>query len=152
MFAPQSEPEKLRTAYAGAVKAFKRAEAELGRALDALAAARAGDCPGDITRTRLAARDAERAAGAAWEACEIARRAYWSRRANDLEARLATEAVPLLVQLAAFQRFAGLPAIPAEHLLRHHLLIAPQAHTGQDDEVSADPLVALLLDRADDEI
>lgn len=152
MFAPQSEPEKLCTAYAGAVKAFKRAEVELGRALDALAAARAGDCPGDITRTRLAARDAERSAGAAWEACEIARRAYWASRANDLEAQLAAEAVPQLAQLAAFQRFAGMPAIPAEHLLRHYLLIAPQAHTGQDDDVSADPLASPQLDRADDEI
>ncbi|WP_413439134.1 hypothetical protein ACFDAU_06250 [Sulfuriferula sp. GW1] len=152
MFALQSEPEKLRGSYASAVKEFKRIEAELGRALDALAAARAGDCPGDITRTRLAARDAERASGAAWEACEIARRAYWNRRAADLEAQLAAEAVPQLVQLAAFQRFAGLPAIPAEHLLRHHLLIAPLAHTGPDDDVSADPLASPQLDRADDEI
>lgn len=151
MFAPQSEPEKLCAAYAGAMKAFKRAEAELGRALDALAAARAGDCPGDITRTRLAARDAERAAGAAWDECETARRAFWRQRAAEQEQKVVAECVPMLVQLAAYQRFAGLSAIPPEHVLRHHL-IAPQAHVEPDGDVRVDPLPAPALDRADDEI
>lgn len=151
MFAHQSEPDKLRVVYDGAVKALKRAEADLGRALDALAAARAGDLPSDITRTRLAAREADRIAGQAWEKCEIARRAYWRRRAGDLEAQLAAELVPRLVQLAAYQRFGGMPAIPPEHALRHHLLAAP-AHVEPEADVSADPLASPALDRAADEL
>lgn len=141
----------LARAYAGTVKAFKNAEAALNRALDALAAARAGDNPSDITRTRLAATEAERAAGIAWDEAEVARRAFWRQRASEHEARIVAECVPLLVQLAAYQRFAGLPAIPAEHVLRHHLS-APQAHFEPAGDVSIEPLPSPSLDRADDEI
>jgi hypothetical protein len=141
----------LARVHAGSVKTFKNAEAALNRALDALAAARAGDNPSDITRTRLAAVEAERAAGIAWDESEVARRAYWSRRAADQEQKVVAVCVPLLMQLAAYQRFAGLPAISAEHVLRHHL-IAPQAHVEPSVDVSIEPLPAPSLDRADDEI
>lgn len=151
MFAPQSEPEKLCAAYAGAVKAFERIEPELERALDALAAARAGDNPSDITRTRQAAVEADRAAGIAWDGVEVARRAYWRHLAAEQEQKVAAECVPMLVQLAAYQRFAGLPPIPPEHVLRHHL-IAPQAYVELEGDVRIDPLPAPSLDRADDEI
>lgn len=145
------EVDNLQTAYADAVKAFKRAEAELDKALDALAAARAADSPSAITRTRLAATEAERAAGIAWDEAEDARRAYWRQRAVECESKVVAECVPLLVQLSAYQRFAGLPAIPAEHTMRHHL-VAPQAHVEPDGDVSIEPLSAPSLDRADDEI
>ncbi|MHB1360409.1 MAG: hypothetical protein ACYCWC_12605 [Rhodocyclaceae bacterium] len=146
-----AKPEKLRGAYLSAAMAFERAEAVLSRALDALDAARAGVCPSSITRTRIAASDADKAAGTAWEVAEAARRDYWRKRAADMEERLAAEFVPLLVQLAAFQRFACLPAIPAEHLLRHHL-IAPQAYIAPDEGVSVDPLASPQLERADNDI
>lgn len=145
-----SKIEKLRSVYAGAAKEFERSEIQLSRALDALDAARAGVCPSSITRTRLAASDADKAAGTAWEVAEAARRDYWRARAADLEARVAAEVVPLLFEIAAFQRFGGLPAMPAEHLLRHHL-IAPQAYVALDEGVSIDPLVAPQLERADNE-
>lgn len=151
MFALQSEPEKLRSSYVSAVKAFKRTEAELSRALDALAAAREGDIPDAITRTRLAAIEADRAAGIAWDECETARRAFWRQRAAEQEQKVVAECVPMLVQLAAYQRFAGLPAIPPEHVLRHHL-IAPQAHVEPDGDVRIEPLPAPALDRAEEEI
>lgn len=138
-------------AYADAVKVFQRAEAELNCALDALAAARTGDIPAAVARTRKAAVEAEQAAGRAWDAVEDARRAFWRQRAAECERKIVAECVPLLVQLAAYQRFAGLPAIPAEHVLRHHL-IAPQAHVEPDGDVSIEPLPAPALDRADDEI
>lgn len=141
----------LARVYAGTVKAFKNAEAALNRALDALAAARAGDNPSDITRTRLAAIEADRAAGIAWDNAEVARRAYWRYRAAELEQKVAAECVPLLMQIAAYQRFGGLPAISAEHVLRHHL-IAPQAHQEPDGDVSIEPLAAASLDRSDEEI
>lgn len=141
----------LARAYAGAAKAYKNAETALNRALDALAAAREGDCPGDITRTRQAAIEADRAGGIAWDEAEVARRAFWRQRAAEHEARVVAECVPMLVQLSAFQRYAGLPAIPSEHLLRHHL-IAPQAHVEPTGDVSIEPLPAPVLDRADDEI
>lgn len=145
------EGGNLQTAYTLAVKAFKRAESELNRALDALAAARGGDNPSDIARTRKAATEANRAAGIAWDEVENARRAFWRQRAADCERKVVASTVPLLVQLAAFQRFAGLAAIPPEHVLRHHL-IAPQAHVEPDGDVSIEPLPAASLDRADDEI
>lgn len=141
----------LARAYAGSVKAFKNADLALTRALDALAAARAGNNPSDITRTRLAAVEAERAAGIAWDESEAARRAYWRQRAAEQEQKVVAECVPLLMQLAAYQRFAGLAAIPPEHVLRHHL-IAPQAHLEPSVDVSIEPLSAPSLDRADDEI
>lgn len=146
-----SEAGNLQTAYTLAVKAFKRAESELNRALDALAAARGGDMPGDVTRTRKAATEAHRAAGIAWDEAEDARRAYWRQRASECERKVVAESVPLLVQLAAYQRFAGLAAIPPEHVLRHHL-IAPQAHVEPSGEVGIEPLAAPSLDRGDDEI
>lgn len=145
------EVDNLQTAYADAVKTFKRAEAELDKALDALAAARAADSPSAITRTRLAAVEADRAAGAAWDSVEYARRAFWRQRAAECERKVVADCVPLLVQLTACQRFAGLPAIPPEHVLRHHL-IAPQAHVELSADVSIEPLPAPSLDRADDEI
>lgn len=141
----------LARAYAGTVKAFKNAEAALNRALDALAAARSGDNPSDISRTRQAAVEAARAAGIAWDGVEVARRAYWRHRAAEQEQKVAAECVPMLVQLAAYQRFAGLPAISAEHVLRDHLT-APQDHTEPSVDVSIEPLSAPSLDRADDEI
>ena len=141
----------LARVYAGTVKAFKNAEAALNRALDALAAARAGDNPSDITRTRQAAIEADRVAGVAWDESEVARRAYWSRRAADQEQRVVAECVPLLMQLAAYQRFAGLHAVSAADVLRHHL-IAPQAHVEPSVDVSIEPLSAPALDRADEEI
>lgn len=145
------ELDGLRRTYADAVKTLKVAEAELNRALDALAAARGGDVPTDIARTRKAAVEADQAAGSAWGEVEDARRAFWRHRAADCEKRVVAECVPLLVQLAAYQRFGGLPAIPAEHVLRHHL-IAPQAHVEPAGDVSIEPLPAPVLDRADDEI
>lgn len=141
----------LARAYAGAAKAYKNAEAVLNRALDALAAAREGDCPSDITRTRQAAIEADRAAGIAWDEAEVARRAFWRQRAAEHEARVVAECVPMLVQLAAFQRFAGLPAIPPEHLLRHYL-ITPPSHIEPEGDVRIDPLPSPGLDRASDEI
>ena len=141
----------LARAYAASAKALKTAEADLGRALDALAAARAGDNPSDITRTRLAAIEAHRAAESAWDAAEFARRAFWRQRAAECERIVVEKCVPLLVQLAAYQRFAGLPAIPSEHVLRHHL-IAPPAHLEPDGDVSIEPLSALTLDRGGDAI
>lgn len=146
-----SEGGNLQAAYTLAVKAFKRAESELTRALDALAAARGGDMPGDVTRCRKAATEAHRAAGIAWDEVEDARRAFWRQRAAAAERKVVAECVPLLVQLSAYQRFAGLPAIPAEHTMRHHL-IAPQAHVEPAGDVSIEPLPAPSLDRADDEI
>lgn len=148
---PELTLDKLRHAYTDAVKAFKRSESELNRALDALAAARAADFPSDIARTRKAATEADRAAGIAWDAVEVARRAFWRQRAAECEKKVVAECVPLLVELAAYGRFAGLPAIPAEHVLRHHL-IAPQAHFEPSGDVSIKPLPAPSLDRADDEI
>ncbi|MDP2172004.1 MAG: hypothetical protein Q8J96_16470 [Rhodocyclaceae bacterium] len=141
----------LARAYAGAVKALKSSEAVLNRALDALVAAREAECPGDITRTRQAAIEADKVASIAWDAAEVARRAFWRQRATEHEARVAADCVPLLVQLAAYQRFAGLPAIPPEHLLRHHLT-TPQAHTEPEGDVRIEPLPADALDRADDEL
>ncbi|HUX30530.1 MAG TPA: hypothetical protein VMV78_07865 [Thiobacillus sp.] len=141
----------LARAYASAAKAYKNAEAALNRALDALAAAREGDCPGDITRTRQTAIEADRAAGIAWDEAEVARRAFWRQRAAEHEARVVAECVPMLVQLAAYQRFAGLPAIPPEHLLRHHL-ITPPSHTEPEGDVRIEPLDSPALDRANDEI
>lgn len=141
----------LARAYAGAAKAYKNAETVLNRALDALAAAREGDCPSDITRTRLAAIEADRAAGIAWDEAEVARRAFWRQRAAEHEARVVAECLPMLVQLSAYQRFAGLPAIPPEHLLRHHLS-APQAHIEPEGDVRIEPLDSPALDRANDEI
>lgn len=146
-----SEGGNLQAAYTLAVKAFKRAESELNRALDALAAARGGDMPGDVTRTRKAATEAHRAAGIAWDEAEDARRAFWRQRAAECERKVVAECVPLLVQLSAFQRFAGLPAIPAEHVLRHHL-IAPQAHVEPSVDVSIEPLPSPSLDRGDEEV
>lgn len=143
--------QAAKTAYTDAVKVFERAEAELNRALDALAAARTGDVPTDIARTRKAAVEADQAAGSAWGEAEDARRAYWRQRAVECESKVVAECVPLLVQLSAYQRFAGLPAIPAEHTMRHHL-VAPQAHVEPDGDVSIEPLPAPSLDRADDEI
>lgn len=147
----QDELGGLARVYAGAAKAYKNAEAVLNRALDALAAARAGDCPSDITRTRQAAIEADRGAGIAWDEAEVARRAYWRQRAAEHEAKVVAECVPLLVQLSAFRRFSGLPAIPPEHVLRHALL-TPQAHTEPEGDVSIEPLPSPALDRADDEI
>ncbi|MDP2111387.1 MAG: hypothetical protein Q8N48_00185 [Thiobacillus sp.] len=141
----------LARAYVGAAKAYKNAETALIRALDALAAAREGDCPGDITRTRQAAIEADKAAGIAWDEAEVARRAFWRQRAAEHEARVVAECVPMLVQLSAYQRFAGLSAIPPEHLLRHHL-IAPQAHIEPEGDVRIEPLDSPALDRANDEI
>lgn len=141
----------LARAYASAAKAYKNAEAALNRALDALAAAREGDCPSDTTRTRLAAIEADRAAGIAWDDAEVARRAFWRQRAAEHEARVVAECLPMLIQLSAYQRFAGLPAIPPEHLLRHHL-IAPPSHTEPEGDVRIDPLPSPALDRANDEI
>jgi hypothetical protein len=142
----------LTRAYAGAAKAYKNAESALNRALDALAAARAGDCSGDITRTRQMAIEADRAAGIAWDAAEVARRAFWRQRAAEHEARVVAECVPMLVQLSAYQRFAGLPAIPPEHLLRHHLIAPAPAPIEPEGDVRIDPLPSTALDRASDEI
>lgn len=141
----------LARAYASAAKAYKNAEAALNRALDALAAAREGDCPSDITRTRQAAIEADRAAGIAWDEAEVARRAFWIQRAAGHEARVVAECMPLLVQLSAYMRYAGLPAIPPEHLLRHHL-IAPPSHIEPEGDVRIDPLPSPALDRASDQI
>lgn len=145
------EVDNLQTAYTLAVKALKKTEVRLEQCLDALAAARGGDMPSDIARTRKAAIEANRAAGIAWDEAEDARRAFWRQRAADCEKKVVAECVPLLVELAAYGRFAGLPAIPAEHVLRHHL-IAPQAHVEPSVDVSVEPLPAPSLDRADDEI
>lgn len=145
------ELDGLRRGYADAVKTLKRAEADLNHALDALAAARAADFPSDIARTRKAATEANRAAGIAWDEAEDARRAFWRQRAAECEKRVVAECVPLLVELAAYGRFAGLPAIPAEHVLRDHL-IAPQAHVEPAGDVSVEPLPAPSLDRADEEV
>jgi hypothetical protein len=57
----------------------------------------------------------------------------------------------MLVQLAAYQRFAGLSAIPPEHVLRHHLT-APPRHTEPEGDVRIEPLDSAALDRANDEI
>lgn len=141
----------LSGAYQDAAKAFKTAEATLDRALDALAAAREGDNPGDITRTRLAATEADIAARVAWSDVEVARRAFWVKRAAEQEARVVGECLPLLVQLAAYQRFGGLPSVAPDIVLRHHLITA-QAHVEPDGDVPIDPLPAAALDRADDEI
>lgn len=148
---PELTLDGLRRTYTDAVKAFKRSESELNRALDALAAARAADFPSDIARTRKAATEAERAAGIAWGTAEDARRAFWRQRAADCEQKVVADCVPLLVQLSTYQRFAGLAAIPPEHVLRHHL-IAPQAHVEPDGDVSIEPLPAASIDRADEEI
>lgn len=141
----------LARAYAGAAKAYKNAETVLNRALDALAAAREGDCPGDITRTRQAAIEADRAACIAWDEAEVTRRAFWRQRAAEHEARVVAECVPMLVQLSAYRRYAGLSVIPPEHLLRHHLS-APQAHPEPEGDVRIDPLPSPALDRASDDI
>jgi len=145
----KDELAALARAYASAVKTFKTAEVALNRSLDALAAAREGDNPSDITRTRLAALEADKAARAAWDAAEVARRAFWRQRAAEHEARIVAECVPLLTQLAAYQRFAGLPALPPNHLLRHHLIDAP-IHTEPEGDVRIEPLDSDGLDRADD--
>ncbi|MDP1682211.1 MAG: hypothetical protein Q8L39_10620 [Burkholderiales bacterium] len=150
MFA-RDDLDALARVYVGTVKAFKSTEATLCRSLDALAAARTGDNPSDITRTRQAAVEADRAAGIAWDDAEVARRAYWRHRATAQEKKVVDDCVPMLVQLAAYTRFAGLPAIPPEHVLRQHL-VAPQAHVEPAGEVSIEPLPASELDRADDEI
>lgn len=151
MFRDPNELGVLARAYAGAAKAYKNAEVALNRALDALAQARAGDCPSDITRTRQAAIEADRAGGIAWDEAEVARRAFWRQRAAECEARIVAECLPMLVQLSAYQRFAGLPAIPPEHLLRHHL-IDPPSHAEPEGDVRIDPLPSQALDRASDDI
>lgn len=141
----------LARAYAGAVKALKSAEAALNRALDALVAARESDCPGDITRTRLAAVEAEKAASAAWDNAETARRAFWRQRHAECEARVVATCVPLLVELSAYHRYAGLPVVPLGNVLQPHL-IAPQAYIEPEGDVRIEPLPAPGLDRADDEL
>lgn len=144
--------KSLRSEYSSAMSGFKKTEADLAKSLDALMAARDVDLPDSITRTRVAAKEANKVASAAWDTVEQARRAYWSKQAELAEAKLAAVALPLLAELATVRRFACLPVIPPELMLRHHLLTAPVAVAGLEHDVSGEPVDSPALNRAGDEI
>lgn len=141
----------LARAHTSCAEKYIKTDAALARALDALAAARERGDPAAITRARLASIDAERVADAAWSNVESARRAYWAARLAAAEKKLAADCIPMLREIAALQRFAGLPAVPPEHLLRHHL-IESRPHVEPAGDVSVEPLPSPALDRAEDEI
>lgn len=153
LFGHRDELATLARAYAAAAKACDKAAAALDRALDALARARGRDSPDpdDCTRARMAAMQADHALKLAWTEAETARQAYWARRTADLDRRLVTECLPLFVQHAAYRRWAGLPSITPDLVLRHHMRAA-QVHVEPASEVPIDPLPTPALDRADDEI
>lgn len=149
-----ADTKKIRSNYTHAVTEFKKTESVLAKALDALKAARAGDVPATITRTRLAARDAAKASGVAWEFAEKCRREFWRDMAAQQEAKIAEVVKPMLAELMTLRRFANLTFLSPFALIQQHTHdVHPATAVAEEfGDIEDEPLNSPQLRRADDEI
>lgn len=139
--------------YLRAAGALSKAEAALLDALDRLAAARAAGDPERVTRARLRAQDAARAAEALFEAGFLAHKAHWLAQAQAAERRLAEAVAPLAAEVNALHRLAGsLTPNPARATLENALIESSATFVPRVADVPLEFPDSAALERAETEI
>lgn len=139
--------------YLRAASAFSKAEAALVDALDRLAAARAAGDPERVTRARLRAQDAARAAEALFEAAFQAHKAHWRAQAQAAERRLIEAVGPHIAELNALHRLAGsLTPNPARAAIENALIESSASFVPKASDVPLEFPDSAALERAEGEI
>lgn len=137
--------------FSNACARFRRAEGQLLRVLDALAAARADERVLDITAVRIRAREVEREVLAAWDLLERSRVAYWRSRANEARDEIRRVLPPLLAASVQFMRFAG-DSTAVKESIAHEIRQFPLPDVDLCTVVPWQPLESAVLARADNEV
>mgnify|MGYP001187830598 FL=1 len=137
--------------FSNACARFRRAEEQLLRVLDALAAARADERVLDITAVRMRAREAECEAMRAWDMLERSRAAYWRSRANEARDEIRRVLPPLLAASVKFMRFAG-DSTAVKESIAHEIAQFPLPDVDLGTVIPWQPLESAVLARADNEV